>query len=323
LLAAIAASPADDTPRRVLADYWIDHGDGDRGMFVQASCERLDAHVHAMLGEHGLHWFEPLWRAGFLHDRVEVDRGFLRPLAVPATSALLLDPSLFRMSPIVYRLENRTSVDHLTGTWEATRLTIAGEQGRATVRLRNPDQEHDVVGRERSILERFSNPAIPAVLDVAQAVTGTALVLPLFGKHLVVRGAVGESEVARLRIRLAHALADLHAVDVFHGRILRVEISTLGEAVLLDGLAHARCELPRSPIDVWALAMILVELAQGFHPTRARDSEFERLQAIHRMELELPIARTALGQVLMRGLVAEPERRLSAFELAEALEAFA
>ena len=74
MLAAIAASPADDQPRRVLADYWIDHGDADRGMFVQVSCERLDAHVHAMLAEHGLHWFEPLWRAGFLHDRVEIDR---------------------------------------------------------------------------------------------------------------------------------------------------------------------------------------------------------------------------------------------------------
>jgi serine/threonine protein kinase len=221
-----------------------------------------------------------------------------------------------------------------------------------TVRLRNSDpDEHDLIGRERSILERFSNPVIPRVLDVAQAVTGSALVLPLFGERLLLRGAVDTREVAGLGIQLARALHELHAVDVWHGRIIRTEISMRDELLLLDGFAHARCELQRSPIeralvsdrrtlsylspeqirglawsgptDVWALAMILVELAQGFHPTRACQSEFERLQAIHRMALELPIARTALGQVLVRGLVAEPERRPSAFELAEALEAFA
>ena len=305
-----------------------------------------------MLGEHGVHWFEPLWRAGFLHDRVEVDRGFVRPLAMPAASALLLDPSLFRMSPIVYRLEKRTSIDYYTDTWEATRLGIAGELGRATVRLRHPDRdEHDVVGRERSILERFSNPTIPGVLDVAQTVTGTALVLPLFGERVLVHSALATPEVARLGIQLARALDELHAADVFHGRILRTEISTLDATVRLDGLAHARCDLPRSPVerptvfdrrnlsylspeqircrawsgptDVWALAMVLVELAQGFHPLHSRNGEFERLQAIHGMHLELPIARTALGQVLVRGLVAEPELRLSAKGLAEALEAFA
>ena len=350
MLAAIAASPADDEPRRVLADYWIDRGDGDRGLLVQASCERLEAHVHALLAEHGLHWFEPLWGAGFLHDRVEVDRGFLRPLAIPATSALLTDPDLFRMSPIVYRLEQRLSVGLFTETWRATKLGIAGEHGSSTVRLRLANEDQDPVGRERSILERFSNPVIPRVLDVAQSVTGVALVLPVFGEPRPRRAEVGPREVARLGTQLARALDDLHAIDVFHGRIVWTSITTTAAGPLLDDLAQAECELPPirhspemyehrglrylspeqirgqfwgAPADVWALAMILIELAQGFHPTRARQSDFDQLQAICEMQLELPIATTALGKVLMRALVAEPERRLSAFALAEQLEAFA
>lgn len=349
MLAAIAASPADDTPRRVLADYWIDHGDADRGMFVQVSCERLDAHVHAMLAEHGLHWFEPLWRAGFLHDRVEIDRGFLRPLAVPASSALLLDPRVFRMSPIVYRIDTKLGDRLPIETWRATRLSIAGEHGDVALRVCTPGFEDlQPIGRERSILERFSNPAIQRVLDVAQTVAGSSLVVALLGERAL-SSKLDERAIAKVGRQIALALDDLHAVDVHHGHIRRVSITLGPETAILGGLQNARCELAAieverlgiqrgvydhmapervrgerwgAPADVWSLAMVLVEAALGRSPLRRQgDSDFSTLQAINEMAFDVPM--TSLGQVLARTLVREPERRPVAFELARQLEELA
>lgn len=35
----VVAHPSDDTPRRILADWWIDHGQETRGEFVLAQCD--------------------------------------------------------------------------------------------------------------------------------------------------------------------------------------------------------------------------------------------------------------------------------------------
>jgi uncharacterized protein (TIGR02996 family) len=349
LLAAIAASPADDTPRRVLADYWIDCGDTDRGMFVQASCERLDAHVHALLGEHGLHWFEPLWRAGFLHDRIEFDRGFVRSLALPATSALLLDPSVFRLSPIVYRVETQIGDRIPIATWRATRLSIAGEHGQVALRMTMRGfEELQPIGRERSILERFSNPAIQRLLDVAQTTDGTTIAVALSGAE-VSRSTLDDRGIARVGLQIALALHDLHAVDVQHGHIRRHSITLGPDGAILEGLQNARCELAPievrrrgierglydcmapeqvrgerwgAPADVWSLAMVLAGLALGRSPLRTvGDNEFAKLQAINEMAFDVPT--TPLGQVLARVLVRDPERRPLARALAHQLEALA
>jgi serine/threonine protein kinase len=314
-------------------------------MFVQASC----AHVHALLAEHGLHWFAPLWREGYVHDRVEIDRGFVRPIALPASSPLLTDPSLFRMSPIVYRVEKKIGDRLPIETWRATRLSIAGEHGQVALRVPMPGfEELQPIVRERSILERFSNPAIQRVLDVPQTADGMAIVVALLGPQLS-RSKPDDRAIARVGRQIALALDDLHAIDVYHGNI-RQESITLGpDGAILAGLQSARCELapievhPRgiqrglfdhmapeqvrgerwgAPTDVWALAMVLSGLALRRSPLRAEaDNELSRLQAIVAMAFDVP--RTPLGEVLARALVRDPDRRPRAVDLARQLEALA
>jgi uncharacterized protein (TIGR02996 family) len=344
LLAAIAASPTDDTPRRVLADFWLEHGD-ERGLFIQASCEGLVAHCHALLAEHGLHWFEPLWAAGFSPDRLEVERGFPRPLAVRADEALAHDPALHRISPVVYRLEQLVRHDVASETWRATRWSAAGPDRGVVVRTWNPLYPTRVnpIVRERDILERFDHPVIPRILDIAQTATGNALVFddtePL--------PAMAPPQVATLGHALASGLAALHARDVYHGWLERdrIAIGPLGPRI--DGFAQARCELERVDIDhgsydpqphtyrylapevarglptdpqvdVFSLAMILVELAQGFHPIHTA-SDFETLVAIRDLAFAIAIRETPLGVVLVRALVREPARRPTASVLARQL----
>jgi hypothetical protein len=346
LLAHVADAWPADGPRRILADYWCDHGDPDRGMFVHAACEGLVAHSHALLGEHGLHWFAPLWPHGFHPDRLALDRGFARPLVLAADSALWAEPDLFRISPIVIRLGAWLDSQPFATTHRATRLSVTGERGEVMVRLpfvRNSGRE--LLARELDLLGRFSNPQLMRVLEVAQERDGAALVLPRTRGRLA--PGVAPNEAARIGVHLATAIADAHRCGVVNGYISLASIWTCDDSIVVDGFATAECDLeqveydsatwdppheswlclapeqtngedPSAASDVWAIAMVVATLALGSHPVSARDGT-DALDRIRDLAFTRVDPATPLGAVLAQALVRDPSLRPKPLALAAEL----
>lgn len=345
MLAHVADAWPADAPRRILADYWCERGDPDRGMFVHAACEGLVAHSHALLGEHGLHWFEPLWPHGFHPDRLALDRGFARPLVLAADSPLWGEPELFRISPIVLRLGEFVDGQPWAGTYRATRISVAGERGDVMVRLpwiRNAGRE--LLAREQDLLGQCSHPNVMRVLEVAQNRDGIALVLPHFDGRLEL--GVAHEEAARIGAQLAGAVVEAHRCGVVLGRISLVSVWQSETGPLLDGFATAECDVehveyddatwdwphehwmclapeqadgadPTAACDVWAVAMIVTSLALGRHPFAGLDA-FRLVAEIHDLAFPRVDPDTPLGQVVARVLVDDPARRLTAAALAQA-----
>jgi uncharacterized protein (TIGR02996 family) len=113
LLAAVAARPADDTPRLVFADWLDDTGQPDRAAFVRAQCAAARARPgsrtragHLDEADDRLAAGEVTW-LGSLRDGLrdwEFRRGFLYRVRMSAADFLRHGEELFRAEP-VYRLE--------------------------------------------------------------------------------------------------------------------------------------------------------------------------------------------------------------------------
>lgn len=317
-------------------------------MYIHAACEGLVAHSHALLAEHGLHWFEPLWEHGYHPNRVALDRGFLRPLVIASDSPLARHPALFRMSPVVIRLDTRLHGTPASTTWRATRLAASGREAEVTVRVAEREPEARLLlQRELEILSRFTHPHLARILDVGQDAHGPVLVLPPLGDMVAAPTvAVPPAQAARFGAQLAGAIADAHAAGVVHGWIERAVIRVGPDGPVLDSFAEAQCDLepiaidygswnPRtwrylSPeqvrghphdhtADVWAIAMLVAEQALGRHPTAGRSSQMDSLMAIRDLSFARVPPSTPLGRVLDQVFVAEPARRPSARQLADAL----
>jgi uncharacterized protein (TIGR02996 family) len=110
LLEAVRAAPDDDVPRLVLADWLIDHGEPERGEFIQVQCAlarlseddpkrpALKAREMGLLLKHETAWAQPLpelarawtFRRGFLDEAIieprRVDAG---PLATVLSTDLV------------------------------------------------------------------------------------------------------------------------------------------------------------------------------------------------------------------------------------------
>ena len=317
-------------------------------MYIHAACEGLIPHSHALLAEHGLHWFEPLWEHGYHPNRIALDRGFLRPLVIASDSPLAHHPALFRMSPLVIRLDTRISGTPASTTWRATRLAASGREAQVTVRVAEREPEARLLlQRELEILSRFTNPHLVRILDVAQDARGPVLVLPALGDVVEAPTvAVPHAQAARFGAQLAGAVAEAHATGVIHGWIERAAIRIGPDGPVLDSFAEAQCDLepiaidygswnPRSwrylcpeqvrgvrhdhTADVWAVAMLVAEQALGRHPTFGRASHMDSLIAIRDLTFTRIPASTPLGRVLDQVFVADPARRPTAQQLAEQL----
>lgn len=130
LLQAVCASPDDDTPRLVLADWWEEHGQPDRAEFVRVQCElakpgsaleplpfgdpnalavadgRARRYQRGMRRRDDLRWRERKLRASKAAedvwpvavsawaDKYEFSRGFISSLTCPATDFLRVERAL-------------------------------------------------------------------------------------------------------------------------------------------------------------------------------------------------------------------------------------
>jgi tetratricopeptide (TPR) repeat protein len=144
------------------------------------------------------------------------------------------------------------------------------------------------------------HPSLVRVFGAAEDADGPLLVLsyvagPSLADRLVREGAIPEQQVRRIGAELAGALAALHAAGIVHGDLKpeNVRLDAEGRAVLLDlGLARAVSDgrtgggsilylsperaqggAPSKAADVFALGVVLFELATGVHPLDPRADE--------------------------------------------------
>jgi uncharacterized protein (TIGR02996 family) len=108
-LEAVRASPHDDAPRLMYADWLMERGD-PRGEFIQLQCvlaqmPRNDEHREAterrcaeVLRLHQDQWLRPLRELGV--GAFRFSRGFVEAVTVPAARFLALAPALFAVEPI-------------------------------------------------------------------------------------------------------------------------------------------------------------------------------------------------------------------------------
>jgi uncharacterized protein (TIGR02996 family) len=344
LLGLVADDLDDDTPRRVLADYWLERGD-PRGALIHAQCEGLTAEADALLAEHGDGWLEPLWLAGF--DDAKFVRGFIPSLFL-GKEPLAVWPGLFRLSPVAYDITMRreSHVSHRYGlvSMPATRRT-AREQAPVSLKYSMND-EADFMARERAILATFRGPHLARLLDVAHGRDDLTCLIFADDERLYRRLSnhvlFDEAMTIELGIQLADALVELHALGIVHGELGPDHISIARGIVKLHDFAMAHGRLPvrsmsyvnvRTPryiapeqvggrieraSDVWALAMTMSRLLLGRHPVQATD-DYRMLLAIRSAEVTVPKTTSQLGAVLATVLVADPAVRPSAAVFREAL----
>ena len=102
-LAAIAAAPADDLARLIIADWLDEHGDTARAEFIRLQCAagRGELVDHERSNEletaHRAEWLGPLARIVY---RAEFRRGFVEHATLPATAFLAHGTDLRRQAPL-------------------------------------------------------------------------------------------------------------------------------------------------------------------------------------------------------------------------------
>jgi len=253
----------------------------------------------------------------------------------------------------------------------------------AIKRLR-PELVRDPVARAAFLAEaehgaRVRHPSLVRVYGVAEDAHGPLLVQsyvagPSLADRMIHEGALPEPQVRHIGADLAGALAALHAAGLVHGdlKLENVRLDLNGRAVLLDlGLTREAASAsstdqragggsllylsperaqgagPSSAADVFALGVVLFELATGVHPLDPRADSLRtdplrrtsgRLlpRAIEEQGADAYLARVATARVpTPSSLVPEvspfldaaiammleraPERRAPAEEIAETL----
>ncbi|MBY0460563.1 MAG: TIGR02996 domain-containing protein, partial [Gemmataceae bacterium] len=114
-LDAVLASPDDDTPRLVFADWLDERAEGDdtaRAALIRAQCrmEHLSPHskerkelarqVKSLLAEHEDTWVKPVRDLGFVR-KWEFRRGFLHAVTLSATQFAHNAEKLFAAAPTI------------------------------------------------------------------------------------------------------------------------------------------------------------------------------------------------------------------------------
>lgn len=132
LLAAVLATPADDAPRAVYADWLLERGD-PRGEFITlqlALARRANAakqaRADALLARHRLEWTEAL-RQLSLKQRFE--RGFVFELELKATTFVLEAARLFSLAPltsVILRAAELPVLKKVVALPQLSRLTHLG-----------------------------------------------------------------------------------------------------------------------------------------------------------------------------------------------------
>jgi len=108
-LDAIIASPEDDSPRLVYADWLEEHGFGERAEFIRVQCELackakydasrlpLQQREQELLAAHKAQWAKPV---ASIIGNYEFHRGFVDTVAIGARKLLSHGAKLFRLAPI-------------------------------------------------------------------------------------------------------------------------------------------------------------------------------------------------------------------------------
>jgi hypothetical protein len=185
----------------------------------------------------------------------------------------------------------------------SARVQVAlDDEGAVAVKLASTESEVARLHLEAERLRRAGHPGVVALIGVTTTAEGAELRTRYAGDPLDRwRGTL--ACVAGLGAAVATTLADLHAVDLIHGRIDTSHIVVGADGrPRLCGMAGRDCATPAD--DVAALADVLDDLATGAAPTRRRRAAAER---------------RALAVILRDARDPLPERRPAAAALAGAL----
>ena len=126
LIAAVCATPDDDLPRLVYADWCDENGDGDRAEFIRLQVERARGRPteaaaireHVLLDTHAARWLAPLRQPGgplfTQRSHGQFRRGFVEVVWMPARWFLEHAERLFAAAPVV---ELRVVFDDVFEFW--------------------------------------------------------------------------------------------------------------------------------------------------------------------------------------------------------------
>jgi uncharacterized protein (TIGR02996 family) len=322
LLDDIAASPDDDQPRLVLADWWMSGPDPARGELVAMQCRGEDA--SELLDAYEQRWLGPFTAARL--DRFAFVRGFAdRPLLVYARDAIATAADTRRASPRVYAIEDYGR--HLTGRdVHGARVVIDPIANGALV--------------ARPVVP--SHPHLVTLLDLVRLQGGDALVYAWPGTPLRRRSHPLATVLAVGR-QLAGALAALHAAAIIHTGVRIEHVFVEADRVRLGGLGEAapRTADPEwfspqlaldhlSPeqltgrgltaaTDVFSLAVLLATLRLGRRPLGANaETDLQLLLQMRDGGYELPDD-AELRPLLVAMMAADPAARPTAVEVERAL----
>jgi uncharacterized protein (TIGR02996 family) len=315
LLDQIAASPDDDQPRLVLADWWMSGPDPARGELVATQCAGGDA--SELIEAYEQRWLAGLVEAGI--ERFGFVRGFAeRPLLLSARGPAATAADTRRVSPRIYVLEDEPGRVYTGRSVRGERVVIDTVDGSVARRPVVP-----------------AHPHIVTLLDISRLHGDDALIYAWAGP-LLPRKPHPVATVLAVGRQIAAALVALHAAAIIHGGV-RVE-RVFGDVghVRLGGLGDATPRIPRTGLlrprqdlyhmspeqlrghavgtatDVFSLGVLLATLRLGRRPVGANvQSEFELLLQMRDGVYELP-ADPELRPLLEAMMATDPAARPTA-----------
>jgi hypothetical protein len=263
LLAAIAIG--EEHSRRVLADYWIEQGDGARGSLVHLQYAGSSS-ADAIVAEHGDGWRREAVAAGFAAEQLAFHLGFAPALVVDPDEPFARSAAGFRLSPRHYRVVRVLHRSDYMTIAEVCGVSATGTFGRFVLKypLYWDDNTRGLLERERILLRRIRGrrglcQLVETAVMRTDRETVPALVLEWAGDSLGAllghgrsrRQAFGEAFAISVGLQLCDALTELRDTQIRHralgpGHVL---VGGDGKLTLVD-YQSARCDAePDLPLD--------------------------------------------------------------------------
>ena len=321
LLDDIAATPDDDQPRLVLADWWMSGPDPARGELVATQCRGGDA--SELIETYEQRWFGGLAAAGV--DRFELVRGFAdRPLVIDAGEPVATAADTRRVSPRAYLVDDVVDRRAIPGRSNHGERVVLDVVWRGALAKRPTAPSH---------------PHLVAVLDLARLHGQDALVYAWPGAQLPAGKPHARSTAIAVGRQVASALAAMHAAAIIHTGVRVERVFVDAGHVRLGGLGDAARHIPdpealnprgdlyhlspeqlrgrtlTTATDVFSLAVLLATLLLGRRPVGATAaSDFDLLVQMRDGAYELP-ADPELRPLLEAMMTARPAARPTAAEV--------
>jgi serine/threonine protein kinase len=231
-----------------------------------------------------------------------------------------------------YLLEHQLGANGYGSVWGAREESTGAVVAVKLLPMPSPQQRAHAL-RESSRLSAIDHPHVVPFYGAVEVEGGLALITALadggsLGELLAARGVLSAGEVVTISAPLAEALAEAHARGLVHGDITpeNVVFTRDGRPMVTDlGLSRLTGERPRVPVgfappeveagqwagpaaDVYGLAVLVVLSLTGYLPGKP---------------LTLPGIAPAASGALARSLHPDPDRRLDADSLSNAMFALA